>query len=48
MAPLLGISPGINRIPWQINSKELGNHVAWTAAAESVHRLADRISAGAK
>lgn len=40
IAPLLGISPNLRRIPWQPSAKEMGNHVAWTAAAELVHRLA--------
>jgi hypothetical protein len=44
MAPLLGVSPGIQKIPWQINAKELGNHIVWTATAEAVHRLADGFS----
>lgn len=44
MAPLLGISPPLRRIPWQPNVKELGNHLAWTATAEAVHRLAARYS----
>ncbi len=42
MAPLLGISPGIRKIPWQVNAKEMGNHIAWTFAAETVHRLVPR------
>ena len=42
MAPLLGVSPSLRKIPWQPNAKELGNHLAWTAAAEMVHRLAAR------
>jgi putative membrane protein len=41
-APLFGVSPGIRKIPWQINAKELGNHIAWTLTAETVHRLASR------
>jgi putative membrane protein len=45
MAPLMGVSPGIQKIPWQLNAKELGNHVAWTLAAEAVHRLVPRIAA---
>lgn len=43
MAPLMGVSPGIKKIPWQINAKELGNHIAWTLVAEAVHRLAPRL-----
>ena len=45
MAPLMGVSPGMQKIPWQINAQELGNHVAWTLAAEAVHRLAPRFTA---
>ncbi|GFO65512.1 DUF1440 domain-containing protein [Geomonas paludis] len=40
IAPALGVSPTLRRIPWQPSAKELGNHVAWTAAAELVHRVA--------
>lgn len=40
MAPLLGISPNLRRIPWQLSAKEMANHVVWTAAAEMVHRAA--------
>ena len=42
IAPLLGISPNLRRIPWQPSAKEMGNHIAWTAAAEFIHRLAAR------
>ena len=42
IAPLLKVSPNLNRIPWQPSAKELGNHIAWTAAAELIHRLAAR------
>jgi putative membrane protein len=42
MAPLLGVSPSLRKIPWQPSAKELGNHLAWTVAAETVHRLAAR------
>ncbi len=38
IAPLLGVTPGLRRIPWQPSAKEMGNHIAWTAAAELVHR----------
>ncbi len=38
IAPQLGISPGLRRIPWQPSVKEMGNHIAWTAASEMVHR----------
>jgi uncharacterized membrane protein YagU involved in acid resistance len=43
LAPALGVSPGIQRLPWQVNAKELANHLAWTLGAEAVHRLAARI-----
>ncbi|HJV65014.1 MAG TPA: DUF1440 domain-containing protein [Geomonas sp.] len=42
IAPALGVSPGLRRIPWQPNAKEMANHIAWTAAAEFIHRLAAR------
>ena len=42
IAPLLGISPNLRRVPWQPSLKEMGNHVAWTATAELFHRLAER------
>ncbi len=42
MAPLLGVSPTLRRIPWQPSAKEMGNHLAWTATAEMVHRGAAR------
>jgi putative membrane protein len=42
LAPLLGVSPGIRKIPWQVNAKEMGNHMAWTMTAETVHRIASR------
>jgi len=38
IAPSIGISPSLRRIPWQPSAKELGNHIAWTAAAEMVQR----------
>lgn len=43
IAPLIGVSPKLRRIPWQPSLKELGNHIAWTAAAEGIHRLAARM-----
>jgi uncharacterized membrane protein YagU involved in acid resistance len=43
MAPLLGVSPGIQRLPWQVNAKELGNHIVWTLTAEAVHRMGARL-----
>ncbi|WP_129128444.1 DUF1440 domain-containing protein [Geomonas oryzae] len=39
IAPALGMSPGLNRIPWQPSVKEMGNHITWTVVAELVHRL---------
>lgn len=42
LAPLLGVNPSLRKIPWQPSAKELGNHLAWTAAAEMVHRAAAR------
>lgn len=38
IAPLAGLTPGLRRLPWQVNAKELANHVAWTATAELTHR----------
>lgn len=43
IAPALRMSPGLHRVPWQPNAKEMGNHIAWGAAAELVHRLAARV-----
>ena len=40
LAPLFGVSPNLRRIPWQPSVKEMGNHIAWTAAAELVNRAA--------
>jgi hypothetical protein len=42
IAPLIGLSPNLRRIPWQPSAKEMGNHIAWTATAEFIHRLAAR------
>ena len=42
LAPLLGISPNLRRVPWQPSAKEMANHAAWTATAEMVHRAAAR------
>jgi len=42
IAPLLGLSPNLLRIPWQPNLKEMGNHITWTAVSETIHRLFDR------
>jgi uncharacterized membrane protein YagU involved in acid resistance len=46
LAPLLGVSPSIQRLPWQVNLKELGNHVVWSLSAEAVHRMAAQIPSG--
>jgi putative membrane protein len=45
IAPLLRLTPPPGRLPWQVNAKKLANHVAWTAAAELVHRGVARIGA---
>jgi uncharacterized membrane protein YagU involved in acid resistance len=42
IAPLLGVTPSLRRVPWQPSAKEMGNHIAWTATAEFIHRLAAR------
>lgn len=42
IAPLLGFTPNLRRVPWQPSVKELGNHIAWTATAEFIHRMAAR------
>jgi putative membrane protein len=42
LAPLLGISPNLRRVPWQLSAKEMANHVVWTATAEMVHRVVGR------
>jgi hypothetical protein len=43
LAPLFRMSPGLQKIPWQFNAKEMANHVIWTATAELVHRGAERV-----
>lgn len=43
IAPALRLSPRLDRVPWQPSAKEMGNHIAWSAAAEWVHRLAARM-----
>jgi hypothetical protein len=48
IAPLLGLSPPLRKIPWQPSARELGNHIAWTAAAELVHRLVERKTAASR
>lgn len=45
IAPLLGLTPSIDKLPWPFNAKEMANHVAWTATAEVVHRCARRSGA---
>lgn len=42
IAPLLGVSPNLKKVPWQPSAKEMANHVVWTAAAEMVHRTVGR------
>jgi putative membrane protein len=42
IAPLLGLSPSIPRVPWRFNAKELANHLVWTAATELATRAAAR------
>lgn len=44
LAPLFRMSPGLQKIPWQFNGKELADHVVWTWTAELVHRGAERFS----
>lgn len=44
IAPLLKLTPHLKEVPWAFNAKELGNHIAWTAGAETAHRLAARTS----
>jgi hypothetical protein len=43
IAPALQLSPSVTRVPWQLNAKELANHIAWTASTELVHRSVGRI-----
>ena len=42
IAPTIGVNPNLRRIPWQPSVKEMGNHIAWTAAAEMIHRASER------
>ena len=42
LAPLLRLTPALLWIPWQLSVKELGNHIAWIATAELVHRGVER------
>lgn len=43
LAPLLKLTPTLEKVPWQLNVKELLNHTAWTVSAEMAHRLGRRI-----
>lgn len=43
LAPLFRMSPGLQKIPWQFDGRELMNHIAWTGSAEAVHRGAERL-----
>jgi putative membrane protein len=43
LAPLFRMTPGLSRIPWQLNAKEMANHIAWTGTAEVVHRAAESV-----
>lgn len=45
IAPLLKLSPGLPKIPWQMNAKELANHTVWTVVAESLIRADERLAA---
>jgi uncharacterized membrane protein YagU involved in acid resistance len=45
IAPALRLTLTLGKLPWQVNAKGLANHVAWTAAAEVVHRAAARRAA---
>lgn len=42
IAPAIGVNPTLRHIPWQPSVKEMGNHIAWTAAAELIHRASAR------
>jgi putative membrane protein len=44
LAPLFKMTPGLQKIPWQFNAKEMANHIAWTATAEVVHRAGERVA----
>jgi putative membrane protein len=43
LAPLFRMGPGLHKVPAPFNAKELANHVAWTASAETVHRCLERL-----
>lgn len=45
IAPLLGLSPPLRKVPWQPNAKELVNHAVWTATTELIQRRAERLGA---
>lgn len=42
IAPALQLTPGLQRLPWQFNAKELVNHLVWNATAERIHRADER------
>jgi uncharacterized membrane protein YagU involved in acid resistance len=42
LAPATGMNPPLHRVPLALDLKELGNHIAWTAAAEGFRRLRQR------
>jgi len=42
IAPLLGLTPTLDRLPWQPSAKELANHAVWTAATDRLHRAGRR------
>lgn len=35
-------SPNLRRVPWQPSAKEMANHIAWTATAEMIQRVAEQ------
>jgi hypothetical protein len=37
------LTPTLEKVPWQLNAKELANHAAWTATVEMTHRYADTL-----
>jgi uncharacterized membrane protein YagU involved in acid resistance len=44
IAPLLRLTPTMDKVPWQLDAKELANHLAWAATAEMVHRYSGRVA----
>jgi putative membrane protein len=46
IAPSLRLTPGLRALPWQVNAKELANHMVWNATAEALHRADARSSTG--